>query len=61
MGSAQVTPQKAFATRPARAMMDKYPQSADSAASALSAALAVNADSWRFCQREQKASRDSGC
>jgi hypothetical protein len=48
-GSAQVIPQKACATRPARAMIDKYPQSADSTASALSAALAVKADSRCFC------------
>jgi hypothetical protein len=38
-GSAHVIPQKAFTTRPARAMIDKYPQSTDSAASALKAAV----------------------
>ncbi len=43
-------PQSAFATKPASAMIDKYPQRADSAASALSAALAVTTDSLRFCR-----------
>ena len=48
-GSAHVIPQKAFSTRPASAMIDKYPHSADSAASALKAALAVAVDNLRFC------------
>jgi hypothetical protein len=46
-GSAHVIPQKAFTTKPASAMIDKFPQGADSAASALKAALAFAVDNLR--------------
>ena len=48
-GSAQVTLQIALTARPAKAIKARYPQTADSAASARNAALAVAAESCRFC------------
>ncbi len=46
--SAHGTCQKAFTTSPVKAIKERYPHSADSAASALRAALSVTADSRRF-------------
>ena len=47
-GSAHATCQTAFTSSPTKAIMERYPHSADSAASALRAALPVTADSRRF-------------
>jgi len=47
-GSAHRTCQIALRTNPSRAIRERYPHSADSAASVLRAALAVAADSRRF-------------
>jgi hypothetical protein len=52
-GSAHLIPQIALTTRPAKAIKAIYPQTADSAASPLNAALAVAAESCRFCFASQ--------
>src|ERR1700740_1762013 len=52
-GSAQLTFQIAFTARPAKAINARYPQTADSAASALNAVLPVTVESCRFCAASQ--------
>ena len=52
-GSAQLTLQTAFTARPAKAIKARYPQTADSAASARNAALPVVIESCRFCAASQ--------